>query len=87
MQEPKVTEEIGHGMMGLAHTFRKGPVSVDIFDDPNLGENGGFTFWVNWHDGQADMGWDSATLEEAMESGRQALDDAWERYVAEGEQA
>lgn len=86
--EPKVIEEPGHGMMGLAYTFRKGPVSVAIHEDPGVAEGeGAFGFWVTYHDGEADAGGDCATLEEAKEAGRQALDEAWERYVAEGEQA
>lgn len=83
--EPKVEEWEGSGAMGVVYTFRKGPVSVDIIEDPGAGtDESPFTFWVNYHDGEADAGWGCATLEEATEDGRQALGQAWERYVAEG---
>ena len=85
MQEPQVIEEAGDGMMGLAYSFIKGPVSVEVYEDPGAGDDESpFTFWVNYHDDEADAGWGCATLEEAIEDGRQALDQAWERYVAEG---
>ena len=53
--EPKVIEEEGDGMMGLAYSFIKGPVSVEVYEVP--GEELPFTFWVNYHDEEADAGW------------------------------
>lgn len=80
--EPEVVEEPSDGPMGLRYYLAKGPVSVEVFEDPGAGEDESpFTFWVNYHDGEADAGWGCATLAEAIEDGRQAIDAAWQRYV------
>lgn len=85
-REPELIEEPGDGMMGLAYSFTKGPVSVDVYEDPGEPEYS-FTFIVNYHDGEFDLGWACATLGEAINDGRQAIDGAWKRYVTEGEPA
>lgn len=102
--EPEVVEEPGHGLMGLERTFRKGPVSVEVYgidgttdprkdypdttftdDEVRAWKKGEvFVFWVYYHDGEADVdgnyyGWDQVEPE-----ARQALAQAWQRYVAEG---
>ena len=82
--EPKVIEEFGDGMMGLAYSLTKGPVSVEVYEDPGAGEDESpFTFWVYYGNGSADAGWGCATLQEAVEDGRQALTEAWDHWVAE----
>jgi hypothetical protein len=83
--EPEVMEGAQHGPAGLCYCLTKGPVSVDVYEDAAAGsDTRPFVFWVTYHDDEADMSWGCATLGKAIEDGKQALDEAWERYVAEG---
>lgn len=86
--EPEVLEFPQHGLMGLRYSLVKGPVSVQVYQDPGVhGDDEPYLFWVNYHDGEGDQSWGCGTLEAAIDDGRRALDEAWERYVAEGGKA
>jgi hypothetical protein len=101
MQEPEVMEYPQHGLMGLRYSFVKGPVSVQVFEDPGAGdprkeypdtpftdaevkawEKGEvFTFWVNYHDGEADVDGNYYGWPQVEQAALEALDAAWQRYV------
>lgn len=80
--EPEVVEVAGDDPFGLRYSITKRPISVTVYEDPNVGdEEHPFFFWIHYHDEEADMSGSFMTLGEAIDEGRAALHDAWQEYV------